>query len=120
MEVPRLPAGQLGAPEDAAGEGSAEVRARVAAARGRAVERAGKPNSALTTAEVNRYCRPDQAGRQLLELAMARLGLSARAYHRVLKVARTIADLAGAEAITAAHLGEAVGYRRLDRTAPRG
>jgi magnesium chelatase family protein len=56
----------------------------------------------------------------LLELAMARLGLSARAYHRVLKVARTIADLAGAEAIIAAHLGEAVGYRRLDRTAPRG
>jgi magnesium chelatase family protein len=50
---------------------------------------------------------------------MQRLGLSARAYHRVLKMARTIADLAGASAIATAHLGEAVGYRRLDRTAPR-
>jgi magnesium chelatase family protein len=119
VEVPRLPPGQLGAPEDQAGEGNAEVRARVVAARGRAMERAGKPNSALSTAEVNRYCRPDQGGRQMLELAMARLGLSARAYHRVLKVARTIADLAGAEAIAAAHLGEAVGYRRLDRTVPQ-
>ena len=51
---------------------------------------------------------------------MQRLGLSARAYHRVLKVARTIADLAGVGSITAAHLGEAVGYRRLDRIVPRG
>ncbi len=120
VEVPRLAPGQLGATEDVAGEGSAEVRERVAAARGRSVVRAGKPNSFLTTAEVNRHCRPDESGRHLLEQAMQRLGLSARAYHRVLKVARTIADLAGVEVITAAHLGEAVGYRRLDRTAPRG
>jgi magnesium chelatase family protein len=83
------------------------------------VARTGKPNGALTTAEVNRHCPLDAVGRSLMEQAMQRLGLSARAYHRVLKVARTIADLAGAEAITAAHLGEAVGYRRLDRTAPR-
>jgi magnesium chelatase family protein len=119
VEVPRLPPGQLGAPETAAAEGSAEVRARVAAARQRAVERTGKPNGALTTAETNRHCTLDAAGRNLLEQAMQRLGLSARAYHRVLKVARTIADLAGAEGISTVHLSEAVGYRRLDRTAPR-
>ena len=119
VEVPRLPPGKLGAAETAEREGSAEVRSRVAAARERAVARTGKPNGALTTAEVNRHCPLDAAGRSLMEQAMQRLGLSARAYHRVLKVARTIADLAGAESITAAHLGEAVGYRRLDRTAPR-
>ena len=84
------------------------------------MDRSGKPNGAcLATAEVNRHCTLDSAGRSLLEQAMQRLGLSARAYHRVLKVARTIADLAGAEAIGAAHLSEAVGYRRLDRAGPR-
>jgi magnesium chelatase family protein len=83
------------------------------------VARTGRPNAALTTAEVNRHCTLDAAGRSLLEQAMQRLGLSARAYHRVLKVARTIADLAGAPSITAAHLGEAIAYRRLDRTGPQ-
>jgi magnesium chelatase family protein len=117
VEVPRLPAGQLGAGE--APEGSAEVRARVSAARAQAMDRTGKPNGALATAEVNRYCTLDSAGRHLLEQAMQRLGLSARAYHRVLKVARTIADLAGANAIGVAHLSEAIGYRRLDRAGPR-
>jgi len=118
VEVPRLPAGQLSASPSTTTEGSAEVRARVAAARHRALARAGKPNGAMTTAEVNRHCALDTPGRALLEQAMQRLGLSARAYHRVLKVARTIADLAGAPSITTAHLGEAVGYRRLDRTGP--
>ncbi len=117
VEVPRLPPGLLGATEPA--EGSADVRVRVARARERAMDRSGKPNGALATAEVNRHCTLDSAGRSLLEQAMQRLGLSARAYHRVLKVARTIADLAGAEAIGAAHLSEAVGYRRLDRAGPR-
>jgi magnesium chelatase family protein len=116
LEVPRLPPGRLAAPQ--AAEGSAQVRARVAAARGLAVARAGKPNGALTTAEVNRHCPLDAAGRALLDQAMQRLGLSARAYHRILKVARTIADLAGAEVIGTNHLSEAVGYRRLDRTPP--
>lgn len=117
VEVPRLPPGLLGATEPA--EGSADVRVRVARARERAMDRSGKPNGVLATAEVNRHCTLDSAGRSLLEQAMQRLGLSARAYHRVLKVARTIADLAGAEAIGAAHLSEAVGYRRLDRAGPR-
>jgi magnesium chelatase family protein len=119
VEVPRLPPGRLGPAGSDQAEGSAEVRIRVAAAREQATARAGKPNGALTTAEVNRHCPLDAAGRGLLEQAMQRLGLSARAYHRVLKVARTIADLALSQAITTAHLSEAVGYRRLDRTAPR-
>jgi magnesium chelatase family protein len=117
VEVPRLPPGRLADTQVA--EGSVAVRDRVATARGRALARAGKPNAALTTSEINRHCALDAAGRNLLEQAMVRLGLSARAYHRVLKVARTIADLAGIEAIGAAHLSEAVAYRRLDRAQPR-
>jgi magnesium chelatase family protein len=64
---------------------------------------------------VDRTCTLDNAGRRLITQALERLGLSARAYHRVLKVARTIADLAGRDAIAPAHLSEAIGYRRLDR-----
>ena len=63
-------------------------------------------------AEVTEHCAPDTAGGLLLADAMSRLSLSARAYHRILKVARTIADLAGAPTIDAAHVAEAVGYRR--------
>jgi magnesium chelatase family protein len=65
--------------------------------------------------EIDRHCIPDAAGSAMLANALARLSLSARAYHRILKVARTIADLAGEEAIAAAHIAEAVAYRRLDR-----
>ena len=61
------------------------------------------------------HCAPDAAGAALLAQAMARLSLSARAYHRILKVARTIADLADSPAIGAPHVAEAVGYRRFDR-----
>jgi magnesium chelatase family protein len=61
---------------------------------------------------VERYCRADAAGETLLKQAISRLGLSARAYHRVLKLARTIADLAGADAISATYVAEAVGFRR--------
>jgi magnesium chelatase family protein len=99
----------------ATGEPSATVRSRVAAARERQLARQGRPNAVLTPREVDRWCRPDAAGETLLKQAIARLGLSARAYHRVLKVARTIADLAAAEAIAVAHVAEAIQYRRLDR-----
>jgi magnesium chelatase family protein len=66
--------------------------------------------------ELRRYCRLDRPSEELLRSAMARLGLSARAFHRVLKVARTIADLAGADDIGEPHLGEAIQYRTLDRS----
>ena len=115
VEVPRLPAEVLSAPTTADGEDSPMVRARVSGARRIQIERSGKPNHALTPREVDRVCALDTPGRQLMEQALHRLGLSARAYHRILKVARTIADLAGTERIDLSHLGEAIGYRRLDR-----
>ncbi|MBK1732644.1 YifB family Mg chelatase-like AAA ATPase [Thiococcus pfennigii] len=115
VEVPRLPTAQLGAPDGAAGETSAAVRARVVAARARQLARGGKANGDLGPPEVERFCRLDEEGRRLIRRAADRLGLSARAYHRILKVARTIADLAASESLAAAHLSEAIGYRRLDR-----
>ena len=77
--------------------------------------KSSKPNARLGTREINKHCKPDAAGQQLLERAMEQLGLSARAYHRVLKVARTIADIAGHESVSSAHVAEAVAYRVLDR-----
>ncbi|GAB6049014.1 YifB family Mg chelatase-like AAA ATPase [Methyloparacoccus murrellii] len=118
VEVPRVPQAMLrdGTP---GGEASSTViRARVEAARQRALDRSGHPNAWLTAAETKRDCRLDDAGHQLLEQAMDKLGLSHRAYHRILKLARSIADLAGTETIGLPHLSEAIGYRRLDR-APR-
>jgi magnesium chelatase family protein len=74
--------------------------------------RQGKPNARLSTKEIDRHCHPEPAAADLLKTAVSRLNLSARAYHRVLKVARTIADLANSDAIEAQHVAEAVQYRR--------
>ena len=100
-----------------AGEASADVRARVAAAYRLQIERQGKSNSSLATREFDRWCRPKAAAEGLLRQAIARLNLSARAYHRLLKLARTIADLARSEAIAVAHVAEAIQYRKFDRMA---
>jgi magnesium chelatase family protein len=115
IHVPRVERAALSSTETPAAENSQAVRERVSLCRGRQQQRAGKANAQLGPREVERDCTPDAAARQLLEAAMSRLALSARAYHRVLKVARTIADLAGAHAVGAAHVAEAVRYRELDR-----
>jgi magnesium chelatase family protein len=115
VEVPRLDLARLTTSADDCGETTAVVRARVARARDRQLARAGKPNHVLGPAEIQRHCALEAEGRRLLEQAIDRLALSARAYHRILKVARTIADLDAVERIAPQHLGEAIGYRRLDR-----
>ena len=96
-------------------ESSATIRERVVAAREFALARSGKANSALTAKEVKLFCIISEPSHQLLEQAMDRFGLSHRAYHRILKLARTIADLACSETIEIAHLSEAISYRKLDR-----
>jgi magnesium chelatase family protein len=114
IEVPRVEYEKLAA--DTVAESSAMVRARVEAARSRQWERftGGQvaSNAEMGIRELKLYCGLDAAGEALLKAAVQRLGLSARAYHRVLKVARTVADLAGAERIGPAHLAEAIQYQR--------
>jgi magnesium chelatase family protein len=113
IEVPAVPQEELA--QRAGGETTAAIRARVEAARVRQIERQQKSNAKLTTREIDKWCATDEAGQALLKQALTKLGLSARAYHRILKVARTIADLGGASNITSSHLAEAIQYRRLDR-----
>lgn len=110
IEVPAVEPHEL--TRDAQGESSAQVRARVSAAFELQIARQSKPNAQLGTREIDRYCAINDAGAALLKQAIARLGLSARGYHRCLKLARTIADLAGAGAISPAHIAEAIQYRR--------
>ncbi|HEY9119878.1 MAG TPA: ATP-dependent protease, partial [Marinobacter sp.] len=81
--------------------------------------RRGVVNSALGGSELHDYCRVDPDGETMLSAAMERLGLSARALHRILRVARTLADLEGQERIGNGHLVEALGYRKLDRQQTR-
>jgi magnesium chelatase family protein len=112
LDVPRVPQADLR--RTAAGESSAIVRERVAMARARQLQRAGKPNAWLGNREIERDCPLDASLHALLDRAVERIGLSARAYHRVLRVARTIADLAGSARIEATHLSEAIQYRRFE------
>ena len=101
------------------GESSAEIRKRVIEARERQLQRfKGKKiycNSQMGTREVKKYCQVDDQGKELLEMAVNRLGFSARAYARVLKVARTIADLSNEERISPVHVSEAIQYRMMDK-----
>lgn len=116
IEVPALPRTMLSQPVRESMPTSAQVRERVVQARQRQLARDGKPAHQLAPKEVERSCALAAGMTALLEKAATQLGLSARAYHRILKVARTIADLDGADAISRPHLGEAIGYRTLDRT----
>ncbi len=117
VEVPAVKYQELG--QERCGEPSAIVRERVKAARQRQLKRFGTPrrlNAHLTSAEISRFCRLDSEGKKILEKACERLRLSARAYHRIIKVARTIADLEGLSEIEVPHLLEAIQYRVLDRS----
>jgi len=102
------------------GEASAQIRERVVAARRRQQARfQDKPkitcNARMGSRELKSFCELDEATREMLQQAMAEYNLSARAYDRILKVARTIADLAGAERISNDHISEAIQFRTLDR-----
>ncbi len=111
LEVPALPPEHYEQP--AGGEVSAAVRERTGAARSRMLERQGKENAQLSVRETDQHCALEPDGVVLLRCAVSQLGLSARAHHRILKLARTIADLAGAGSIVTQHLAEAIQYRRM-------
>lgn len=111
VDVPRLPPAEL-RPDAAPGEPSTTIRDRVHAARAMQAARGPRTNAHLTQAETTAHCRLAAPDQLLLERAIDALRLSARSMHRILRVARTIADLAGSEAIATAHLTEAIGYRR--------
>jgi magnesium chelatase family protein len=113
IEVPAVPQEDLLKQSD--GESSVLIKSRVEASRQRQLTRQGKPNALLSVAEIELFCVPDTQSETLLRQAITRLNLSARAYHRVLKVARTIADLEGSEAIQISHIAEAIQYRRMDK-----
>lgn len=116
VEVTKPLAGVLTEPGSALPETSAVVRARVISARERQQERQGKCNALLTVSELGSYCELDHQAQALLSQTMSRFGFSARVFHRIIKLSRTIADLAGSDVIASDHLGEALNYRCLDRT----
>jgi len=110
IEIPALPETDL--LQKSSGEPSAVIRERVGAARQRQIERQGKINALLSPKEIEQHCALDAASENLLKQAIARLGLSARSFHRIVKVARSVADLAGEAAIKSSHVAEAIQYRR--------
>lgn len=120
IEVPPVPVRDLHETRPAP-EGSNSIRARVIEARERQADRYREDgiytNAQLKPRLLKRYCGLDARGQDLLEHSMVRLGLSARAHGRILRVARTIADLAASEQIDALHVAEAIQYRSLDRRA---
>lgn len=118
VEVPLLPKGSLTGKAQR-GESSAQIRERVLAARGRMLSRNGKLNNLLDSREIEDVCRLSPQDAEFLETAIQRLGLSIRAWHRILRVSRTLADLAGKADIEKGHLVEALGYRAMDRLLSR-
>jgi magnesium chelatase family protein len=117
IEVPAVPFQELSAQAD--GTSSVAMRQQVSKARAAQRRRFGADNailnSRMSTRQLRRHCILDEEGKQLLKTAMDELGLSARAHDRILRVARTVADLEGSESIKVAHVVEAIGYRSLDR-----
>ena len=113
IEVPAVPAESLR--DKASGESSAQVRQRVIAARERQHARQGKANAALTSREIDHFCTADADATRFLHQAMTQLAFSARAWHRILRVARTLADLADKAEIATPEIAEAIHYRRFTR-----
>jgi magnesium chelatase family protein len=113
VEVPLVEYRELAKSES--GEPSSAIRARIEAARNIQQNRAGCTNAVLAPKQMKQFCRIDEESSMLLENTMSHMNFSARAHDRILRVARTIADLAGAADISADHLLEAIGYRTLDR-----
>jgi magnesium chelatase family protein len=117
MEVPTVPYKDL--LKRAPAESSARIRKRVAAARKRQQKRFARSkifcNAQMSNRQLKAYCQLDHASDRLLETAIDKIGLSARAYSRIIKIARTIADLVPTDQITADHISEAIQYRSLDR-----
>ena len=113
IAIPALDKAELMQP--ASGEPSANIAARVAQARLMQHNRQGKPNCLLSPQEIDTFCKPDEKGEKWLKQAMTRLDWSARAYHRILRVARTIADIGGEPRIGQGHIAEAIQYRRVLR-----
>ncbi len=113
IEVPNQPRIELR--KDTAREDSKTVRTRVIAAREIQLQRCQKPNNLLGNQDIDKHCRLSDTDERLLDTAIERLGLSARAWYRILKVSRTIADLAKSESIQTAHLMESITYRQLER-----
>ena len=109
---------QTGEPSPERTESSATIAARVAAARRMQIARQGTLNARLGTAAIGTVCRLDRESKALVAAAIDRLGLSARGYHRVLKIARTCADLAAEARIRRSDVSEAIGLRGLDRVRP--
>ncbi len=120
IDVPAVRFKDLAGDAPPAAEGSGEIRSRVIVARERQLERFKTDgifaNAQMASRQIRQHCRIDAECERMLENAMTRLGLSARAYDRILKVSRTLADLNGADGIKPEHVSEAVGYRTLDRT----
>jgi len=115
IDVPALPIKDLSAINNNNEESSETVQVRVSNARATQIKRTQCPNSQLNNSNIKQYCQLSKQDASLLEKAIEKLGLSARAYQRILKVARTIADLENEEQINTKIISEAISYRRLDR-----
>jgi magnesium chelatase family protein len=113
VEVPAVKYKEMAG--EATGEPSEKIRARVEYSRVIQRDRFGHPNARMTPKEIKEHCRLDDECSELLKMAMTELNLSARAYDRILKVSRTIADLDRSEKIQSQHISEAIQYRSLDR-----
>ncbi|MCG8433172.1 MAG: ATP-binding protein, partial [Gammaproteobacteria bacterium] len=116
VEVPRLAQRFLQTGDNSKSESSREVKQRVVIARRIQLERSGKENARLGVSDIREVCRLGEASADLLHGVAYKLGLSARAHHRILRVARTIADLSDSGCILQAHVSEAISYRLLDRS----